>query len=116
AAAAPAASPVAGAIEPSGAKPERLVAFASPTLKFDISSKGMGFKSIQLPAYRDRKGETVGFGFAENHQLPLETRLLGRAEALDFDIEKVNPNLYVGARGSEDWKLRRPWRSCRKSI
>lgn len=79
---------------PSG--PEETVPYTSSTLAFDISSRGMGLKSIKILKYKDRKGETVEVGKGSKNFLPLETRLKGHQEALNFEIKQVNPNLFVG--------------------
>jgi YidC/Oxa1 family membrane protein insertase len=79
------------------ARPEKLVHFQSDTLAFDISSKGMGIKNIRVLKYKDRKGGMIELGHASPAgDLPLETRLLGRSDSLDFQIEKVNERLFVG--------------------
>lgn len=77
-------------------QPESLIHYASENVSFDISSKGMGLKNLAILKYKDRKGEQVKLAHAADNILPLETRLLGRPEALDFNIEKVNDNLFVG--------------------
>lgn len=63
---------------------------------FDLSSKGMGVADLKILKFKDRGGDTVVMGHPAGDILPLETRLLGRAEALDFALEKVNDTLYVG--------------------
>lgn len=76
--------------------PETMTPYKSETLEFEISSKGMGLKNIRIPKYKDRNGGIVELGHTETGVLPLETRLLGRTDAVDFTIEKVNDNLFVG--------------------
>lgn len=75
---------------------EEVVPFQSEFLSFGLSSKGMGLRDLQVPRYKDRKGEVVTLGRAESSYTTLETRLLGRPEPLDFKIERVNPNLFIG--------------------
>ena len=53
-------------------------------------------KTFQILQYKNRKGETVELGHPEEKLLPLETRLLGHEEPLEFQIERLNPNLFVG--------------------
>lgn len=65
-------------------------------VSFDISSKGMGLRNVVLKHYVDRKGEPVELGHPEPNALALETRLLGHAEVLDFKMERINPNMFVG--------------------
>ncbi len=75
---------------------EKFVTFTSETLDFQISSRGMGLKNIKLNKYKDRKGDVVDFGQPDTQTLSLETRLLGRPEALNFNIEKINDTHFVG--------------------
>lgn len=78
------------------ASEEKLTHFTTGTMEFDISSKGMGLRNIKILKFKDRKGETVMLATPSEGLLPFETRLLGRTEPLDFAVEKVNENLYVG--------------------
>lgn len=75
---------------------EKIIAFTSENLSFEISSRGMGLKSIKLNKYKDRKGDVVDFGQPDTQTLSLETRLLGRQEPLHFSIEKINDTHFVG--------------------
>jgi YidC/Oxa1 family membrane protein insertase len=75
---------------------ERLTHYESDNLSFDISSHGMGVRNFFIRKYKNRKGETVELGHEEQGLLPLETRLLGHQDALDFQVEQINPNLFVG--------------------
>ncbi len=76
--------------------PEILTPFVSENLAFDISSKGMGVKVINILRFKDRAGATVQLGHPAGEVMSLETRLLGHIEPLDFQVEKVNPTLFVG--------------------
>lgn len=87
----PEASPWAGA--PGG---EKTVRYEGENLAFDISSRGMGMRTFQILKYKTRSGDTVELGHPEDNLLPLETRLLGHTEPLEFQIEKVNSNLFIG--------------------
>ena len=90
------AAPVAAATpagQPSAA--ESVYSFKSPEFEFQISSKGMGIKNLKLLQYTNRKGETVEFSQSKS-PLSFETRLKGATEPLDFAIEKVSENVWVG--------------------
>jgi len=76
--------------------PEQIVPYRSDNLSFDISSKGMGVKGFQILRYKTHAGQIVEIGHPEEKFAPLETRLLGRPEPIDFKIETINPNLFVG--------------------
>ena len=56
----------------------------------------MGLRNLKLNQYTDRAGQVVQMGQLAGTTLPLETRLLGRDEALDFAVEKVGDNRFVG--------------------
>ena len=75
---------------------EMLTSFTSDNLAFDISSRGMGVKGFKILHYKDREGQTVVLGQIGDQAQALETRLLGHPEPLDFKVEKINPNLFVG--------------------
>ncbi|MBX3020478.1 MAG: membrane protein insertase YidC [Bdellovibrionales bacterium] len=77
-------------------QPEKLIPYATETLKFQISSYGMGLKNVEIPRYKNRNGDVVSLGHPAITILPLETRLLGRPEPVEFAVEKVNDNLFVG--------------------
>lgn len=75
---------------------EKLIHFENDDLAFDISSRGMGLKNYHVKKYKDRAGQPVHLGHSGASTLPLETRLLGHQEPLDFEIQKINDNMYVG--------------------
>jgi YidC/Oxa1 family membrane protein insertase len=74
---------------------EKSVDYQSNNLSFQISSKGMGFKRLKLLKYTNRKGNAVEFSELKP-PLSFETRFLGATEPIDFEIVKVNENLFVG--------------------
>lgn len=86
----PAAAPAAQA-----SSSESVYDYKSPEFSFQISSKGMGIKNLKLLQYTNRKGETVEFSQSKP-PLSFETRLKGASEPLDFAIEKVSDNVWVG--------------------
>lgn len=75
---------------------EKIFGFETETLNFEISSNGMGLKSIKVRKYKDRKGEFIEFGHPEQNIAALETRLLGRNEPLPFAVEKISDRVFVG--------------------
>lgn len=74
---------------------ESLVTYESENIAFQISTKGMGLKNFLIRKYKDRSGNTIELGHP-GRSLALETRLIGTTEPLDFKIEKVNDNMFVG--------------------
>jgi YidC/Oxa1 family membrane protein insertase len=85
--------------------PESLIPFENENLAFQISSKGMGLKNFMVRKYKDRTGQTIDLGHPGTGTLALETRLMGSVEALDFKIEKVSDNIYVGRARLEDLEI-----------
>lgn len=76
-------------------KKEELVHFEDETLSFDISSKGMSLKNIQLKKYKDRQGEKIHLGSNEGF-LNYETNVIGQRKALDFNVRQVGPMEFSG--------------------
>ena len=62
---------------------------------FIMTSKGMGLYDVVLKKYTDREGFPIKIGNKSN-VTPFETNLTGRTTALDFSIEKVSDNKFVG--------------------
>ncbi|MGE4131375.1 MAG: membrane protein insertase YidC [Bdellovibrionales bacterium] len=76
--------------------PEKRLNYDSDLLAFQISSHGMGLRQIQIKKFTDRENNVIEIGHPEPNLLPLETRLLGRAEVLNFDVQKLGDNHFVG--------------------
>lgn len=76
-------------------RPEQLTAFNHENLSFNISSRGMGVRDLQLKNYKNREGEPVHFGPLSGF-LPFETNLLNRRTPLFFNVEKAEDTLYIG--------------------
>lgn len=77
-------------------RPEKLTHFESDDISFDISSHGMGIKNYKIKKYKDRTGETVHLGFSGETGAPFETRLIGRTDPIEFNVETAGSNIFVG--------------------
>ncbi len=75
--------------------PEGIVHYDSPNLAFDVSSKGMGLKNINVKAYKGRGGEPIILG-KSSQNAPYATGLVGIVGVLDFVIEQPKPGTFVG--------------------
>ncbi len=78
---------------------EEVFDFESKNIRFQLSSKGMGFKSIVLQSYKDRKHEPVHIGGKEQEDrpyLPLETRIGSLAGDLFFKVDRLSQNKFEG--------------------
>jgi YidC/Oxa1 family membrane protein insertase len=78
------------------AEAETLVEVDSVAWSFKISSHGMGLRDIRLKRYMDAEDQPIRIGAELDGRLPLETNLIGRTQALNFDIEKVSDTHFVG--------------------
>lgn len=78
-----------------GDLPETLVAFDSETLGFQLSSRGMGLKNIDLKNYKTRDEKPIFLGNVENN-FPFATWLAGASKPLDFVIQKTGDRTFVG--------------------
>lgn len=76
-------------------KPEQLTAYENDVMSFNISSRGMGIRDLQLKKYTDREGKPVHLGTMDGF-LPFETNLLNRRAPLFFNVEKAEENMYIG--------------------
>ncbi len=83
-------------LEVTSSEPERTIAFESENLSFEISSRGMGLKNIVINKFKNRNGQPVVLGVEADKGLTLETRALGSSAVLDFKIERLSENSFVG--------------------
>jgi YidC/Oxa1 family membrane protein insertase len=75
--------------------PEQTFYYSNDKVAFELSSKGMGFNSFTINDHFDRAREPYSFKSSKGFRI-LETRLLGRSNALNFDVQKIGPGAYVG--------------------
>ena len=81
-------------VQKSVKREEKLFAFESEKLSFQISSRGMGFKNLNLNQISDREGKSIWL-FSGDENLPFETRLAPQAP-LFFEIEKNSERSWKG--------------------
>lgn len=81
--------------------PEKTVVFEDDYMSFELSSKGMGLKQVTLNKYTDRNGEKYTLRKVGDN-LPLESNLIGVNQKLDFTIERVGDNRFVGTAKFDD--------------
>ncbi len=82
-------------LETKTSSPEKTVGYQSENLNFEISSKGMGIKNIQLNKFTDRSGNLIVMG-PKVEPWPFSTSLIGVTEALNFDIKQVSSTEFQG--------------------
>ena len=75
--------------------PEKTFGYKNDKVAFELSSKGMGFNSFTINDHYDRSGEPYSFQSSDDFRI-LETRLLGRASSLNFEVQKIGPGAFVG--------------------
>lgn len=76
-------------------KEENFVSFSDNVWSFSISSKGMGLKQIDIKGYQTRENKPILLGQVEGNY-PFSTRLNGTEVPIDFTIEKVAEDTFVG--------------------
>lgn len=74
---------------------ETFLNYENDQIKFEVSSKGMGLKNIELKKYLDRDHENKQIGFSEK-AASLQTSLLGRRRPLNFELSKADINTITG--------------------
>lgn len=74
---------------------ETLLPMQVGNLKFDISSKGMGFKNLSLTNYTNREQKPQQLGVSTKHGL-YEVGLWERADKVDFKLEKISDSTVKG--------------------
>ncbi len=74
---------------------ERFVTYDNENLSFQISSKGMGLKNVDVKKYKTRDEKPIILG-AVSANLPFATYLVGSEKPLDFVIEQTAPEIFVG--------------------
>lgn len=62
---------------------------------FQVSSKGMGLRNIDVKTYKTRKNEPIVLAKLST-DYPFSTALLGSTAPIDFKIERVNPDTFLG--------------------
>lgn len=97
----PPSAPVAGqnpAVEttsPSKPAAEEFVDYSDDRWSFQISSKGMGLRNIDIKPYKTRKNEQIVLAKLTS-DYPFATSLLGSTAPVDFKVEKTGDGVYVG--------------------
>ncbi len=86
-----------GAAQPAiEAVKETVLAFESPNLSFDITSRGMGLRNIRLNKYTDRSGAIVRLGSSDNDRPSFSTAFLGQSNSIPFELSKIDERTFVG--------------------
>ncbi len=86
-----------GSIPPSvqASSNETFQNFSDDKWSFQISSRGMGLKDIDLKGFRTRDNQPIVLGKVDS-DYPFTTRLLNSAEPLNFTIDKKDEKTFVG--------------------
>lgn len=91
--------PDAAAVPDTGAPTqEARIKFESETLSFELSSKGMGLRQIDVRSYTTRDNEPIVLGMVQSNY-PFSTGFIdtnGGKETLDFLIERTDDVTFVG--------------------
>lgn len=82
-------------------EPETVHSFENESVRFEISSKGMGLQKIHLRKYLDHDKKEMTLGAVEGFRL-FEVGLVGRDKPLDFVVQRTAENTFVGQARSGD--------------
>ncbi len=84
-----------GANQPGVVQPESFTDYSDTNWSFQISSRGMGLKNIDIKTYKTREEKPVILGDV-SERLPFATALAATDTLVDFQIEKTAPDTFVG--------------------
>lgn len=87
-------------------KEEKLSVYETENVKFNISSKGMSLKGVQLKKYKTLEGELIPLGQSDAVGL-FEMRYANQTEPLDFEVSKVSDNNFVGVANVGETTIKR---------
>lgn len=82
-------------VEKKAPSEEKLLAYENDEISLQLSSRGMGIKSLTLKKHTDRAQQPMVMGATDNHSL-FELALLNSEEPLDFAITKVSDHIFEG--------------------
>jgi YidC/Oxa1 family membrane protein insertase len=85
----------AAALSAAASQNETFTDFSDDKWSFQISSKGMGLRNIDIKAYTDRENRPVVLGEVSGPH-PFATELLENGQPIDFAIEKTASDTFVG--------------------
>lgn len=75
--------------------PETVHSFENESVRFEISSKGMGLQKIALRNYKDQHAKEVTLGGNNGTRL-FEIGIVGREQPLDFSIQSMGESSFLG--------------------
>lgn len=82
-------------ISASAPQKETLTHFEDSVWSFDVSSRGMGIKSITLKNFKDRGGQPIKVGDSDNYGA-FQTETITEGATPDFKITKKGENVFEG--------------------
>lgn len=81
---------------------EKTFLYEDDTVKFEVSSRGLGIKNFTLKKYTDRKGQQINFASAEG-----QAELLANNNVVNFSVEKAGEFEFVGTAVVDGKKISR---------
>ncbi|MFN3455198.1 MAG: membrane protein insertase YidC [Pseudobdellovibrio sp.] len=81
---------------------EKIFAYEDETVKYEITSKGMGIKTYVLKNYTDRKKEQINFNYLEP-----QAEIIVDNKVVYFDIQQVADGEYTGTAQVEGKQITR---------
>ncbi|MBL7557812.1 MAG: membrane protein insertase YidC [Bdellovibrionaceae bacterium] len=88
------------------AKPEEKVfAFTGENISFNLSSRGMGVRNVDIKNYKDKNGETIKIGVSDSVGL-FELKLADGSDVY-FDVQEIEKGKYKGVYSDASIKIER---------
>lgn len=84
---------------------EKLFAFAGDKIAFQVTSRGLGLKNVEIKNYKDDKGETIKLGLSEIHGL-FELKMADGSDVY-FDVQEVSRGIFKGTYNNGAVKIER---------
>ncbi|MES2802409.1 MAG: YidC/Oxa1 family insertase periplasmic-domain containing protein [Bdellovibrionota bacterium] len=81
---------------------EKTFPYEDDTVKFEVSSRGLGIKNFTLKKYTDRKGQQINFTSVEG-----QAELLANNNVVNFSVEKTGDFEFTGSALVEGKKISR---------
>ncbi len=81
---------------------EKTFPYEDDTVKFEVSSRGLGIKNFTLKKYTDRKGQQINFTSVEG-----QAELLANNNVVNFTVEKAGESEFTGSAVVDGKKITR---------
>lgn len=84
---------------------EKTIAYANDNVGFNVSSRGLGIKNVEIKNYKDEKQETIKIG--ESESLNLFELKLADGSDIYFDVQEIEKGKYKGTYSAPSFRIER---------